>query len=69
MIPNGISFVQATLIHPPSIDAVYLFAQGTYWPEVILLIFTRRKWQDLTLLGIAIVGYVANAFLPNWAIG
>ena len=68
LFPSVISFVQTTLNHPPTIDAVYVFGQVTYWPEVILLLFTRRKWQDLTLLGIAIFGYVANAFLPNWLI-
>ena len=68
LFPAVISFVQTTLNRPPSIDAVYVFGQATYWPELILLLFTRRKWQDLTLLGIVIFGYVANAFLPNWLI-
>ena len=68
LIPNAISFGQATLMHPPTIDFTYVFGQATYWPEVILLLVTRRKWQDLTLLGILIGGYVANAFLRTWAV-
>ena len=56
------------MYHPAKIDLAFIFAQGTYWPPVGLLLFSRRKWQDLTLLGIAILSYVANAFIPNWAI-
>jgi hypothetical protein len=63
-----ISFTQTAMSHPAKVDLVFIFAQGTYWPPVVLLLFSRRRWQDFTLLGIAIVGYVANAFIPNWAI-
>jgi len=28
----------------------------------------NRRWQDLGLLGIIIVSYVANAFIPSWII-
>ena len=68
LIPNVIIFTQSVLYHPPKVNWAYLFAQVTYWPPVVLLLFSRRRWQDLTLLGIAIVGYVANAFIPNWAL-
>lgn len=69
LIPNLISIIQTTLLHPPArIDAAYLFANLTYWPAVVLMLFSRRTWQDLTLLGILIFGYIANAFIPNWAI-
>ena len=68
LISNMISFWQTVAYHPPKIDLAFIFAQGNYWPPVILLLFSRRRWQDLTLLGIAILGYGANAFIPNWAI-
>ena len=68
LIPNVIIFTQTAMYHPAKVNLAFLFAQFTYWPPVILLLFSRRRWQDLTLLGIAIVGYVANAFIPNWAI-
>ena len=59
---------QTNLHHPAKVNPSFIFAQATYWPPVILMLFSRRKWQDLTLLGIMIVGYIANAFIPNWAI-
>jgi hypothetical protein len=68
LIPNLIAFTQTTISHPPTIDPVYIFAQGTYFPPVVLLLFSNRKWQDLTLLGVAIGGYLANSFLPNWLV-
>ena len=68
LIPNVISFTQSAMYHPAKVSLVFFFSQGTYWPPAVLLLFSRRRWQDLTLLGIAIVGYVANAFIPNWAI-
>lgn len=68
LIPNLISITQTTIYHPAKVDLFFLFAQANYWPPVILLLFSRRRWQDLTLLGIAIFGYVANAFIPNWAV-
>jgi len=68
LIANLISFTQATIHHPPKVDLTYLFAQGTYWPAVILLLVSRRKWQDLALLGVLDFGYVVNAFIPNWAL-
>lgn len=68
LVPNLISFTQATLMHVPTINAAYVFAQATYWPEIFLLLATKRKWQDLTLLSILIGGYVTNAFIPNWAV-
>lgn len=68
LIPNIIRFAQTAMYHSAKVDPVFIFAQGTYWPPVIMLLFSQRKWQDLTLLGIAIAGYLANAFIPNWAI-
>ena len=68
LIPNLISITQTTIYHPAKVDAFFLFAQLTYWPPVILLLFSRQRWQDLTLLSIAIISYIANAFIPNWAI-
>ena len=68
LIPNVISMIQTNLHHPAKINQSFIFAQATYWPPVILMLVSRRKWQDLTLLGIMIVGYIANAFIPNWAI-
>jgi hypothetical protein len=68
LIPNIISITQTTIYHPAKVDSVFLFAQGTYWPPLFLLLISRRPWQDLTLLGILNVGYIVNAFIPNWAI-
>lgn len=68
MIPNIISFTHTTMLHPPAFDWVYVFAQGTYWPPVLLLLVSNRRWQDVSLLGILIVSYVVNAFIPSWII-
>jgi hypothetical protein len=68
LIPNIISFTQTTIDHMQTFNLAYAFAQGTYWPEVVLLLFTRRKWQDLTLIGIASAGYITNVFLPSWVV-
>lgn len=68
LIPNVISITQTSIYHPAKIDAWFVFAQANYWPPVVLLLFSQRRWQDLTLLGIAIAGYIANAFIPNWAV-
>ena len=68
LIPNIISMTQTTMLHAPTVDWVYIFAQGTYWPPVVLLLVSNRRWQDLSLLGIIIVSYVVNAFIPSWII-
>ena len=68
LIPNIISFTQTTMVHPPAVDWLYVFGQGTYWPPVLLLLVSNRRWQDVSLLGIIIVSYVANAFIPSWII-
>ena len=68
LIPNIIGFVQTTMMHPPELNLAYWYGQGTYWPPVLLLLVTRRRWQDLTLLVISIVGYLTNAFIPSWII-
>lgn len=68
IIPNVINFTQASIMHPPPLDAVFLFNQSTYWPPVALLLFSRRRWQDSLLLGILIGGYIATAFVPSWIV-
>jgi len=65
LIPNLISFTQTNIYHPSNVDALYLISQATYWIPVALLLFSTRKWQDLTILIILMVGYIANAFLPT----
>jgi hypothetical protein len=65
LIPNVISFTQTTIYQPSNIDLAYLISQGTYWIPVVLLLFTTRKWQDLTLLGLASASYIGNAFFPT----
>jgi hypothetical protein len=68
LVPNVIGFSQAVIAHPPSYDLAFWFGQGTYWPPLVLLLLSRKRWQDLSLLGISIVGYLANAFIPSWII-
>ena len=68
IVPNVINSVQALILHPPVIDSFFLFNQATYWPPVILLLFSRRQWQDLLLLGVLIVGYGVTAAIPSWIV-
>lgn len=68
LIPNLISMTQISVYHPAKVDLGFMLNLATYWPPVILLLFSRRKWQDLTLLGILILGYVVTAFIPNWVV-
>jgi hypothetical protein len=68
IIPNVISTSQAFILHPPVIDRFFIFNEGNYWPPVVLLLFSRRSWQDLLLLSILILGYFATPFIPSWIV-
>jgi len=68
LVANLISFTFAHMNREATLDFIFWFNQLTYFPPLIMLFFTRRRWLDLSLFGILIIGYFITAFLPSWIV-
>lgn len=66
LFANVITAVPTQIIHPPTLDASFIFGWVTYWPPLVVYWLSKSRRLDLAMVGIIIAGYLANVALPSW---
>jgi hypothetical protein len=68
LIPNVIAFVQGFAVRRPDFADIDFWIPGvlTYWPPVVVLLFSKSRRLDLAMLAVLIIGYLANTVTASW---
>lgn len=69
VVANVFVFGQTLSVRTPDYDFVFWFGQVTYWPWLIVLLFSRSKRLDVAALIIAVLGYLSLIGLPGATFG
>ena len=69
LVANIIVFGQTLSVRTPNFDFAFWFGQVTYWPPLIVLLFSRNARLDLASLAVGILGYLSLTILPGATFG
>ena len=66
LLANLVTAVPTQIIHPPTLDASFIFGWVTYWPPLVVYWLSRSSKLDLVMVIVLLGGYLANVLLPSW---
>lgn len=69
LIANIVVFGQTLNVRTPNFDFAFWFGLVTYWPSLIVLLFSRNAKLDLASLAVGISGYLSLMILPGATFG